>query len=166
MINSFFVNYNSRIIQQYCRLKSAEKWKHSAWLEKPTLILKKRVYALCELHACKTLPQYIAEFMGSNPVQACIFLSFFIFVLVFLFFVFPFFCCCCLFVCFVSFVLFFLFFSLTFLFLFQSFRCLGTGRGLVPMLSFPKNAGIVKLLMPSETGRRPRSSMLSGAGNA
>ena len=25
MINSFFFNYNSRIIQEYCRLKSAEK---------------------------------------------------------------------------------------------------------------------------------------------
>ena len=67
----------------------------------------------------------------------------------------------CLFGCFS------LFFLYSFLFFFfQAFRCLSTGRGLVPMPSFPKNAGIVKLLMPSETGRRPRSSVLSSAGNA
>ena len=76
--------------------------------------------------------------------------------------------CFSLFVCLVFLVLFcFVFFcSFVFSFLFSAFPCHSTGRGLVPMLSFPKNAGIVKLLMPSETGRRPRSSMLSSARNA
>ena len=110
------------------------------------------------MHAIRnTLPQYMAEFMGSKPFQACIFLPFFLFffVCLFVFFGFVLFC----FVLFFSVLLFFPSF-------FSAFPCLSTGRGLVPMLSFPKNAGIVKLLMPSETGRRPRSSMLSSAGNA
>ena len=110
------------------------------------------------MHAIRnTLPQYMAEFMGSKPFQARIFLSFsfFFFVCLFVFLI--------LFFCSVFLGCFFC--SFLFLSFFSAFRCLSTGRGLVPMLSFPKNAGIVKLLMPSETGRRPRSSMLSSAGN-
>ena len=120
------------------------------------------------MHACNTLPQCIAEFMGSNPVEAYIFLSFFFFVVFFVFvFVFVFWFCFVLFFVFLFFFS-FLFFDLPFFQAFRNLRSLSclNARGLVPMPSFPKNAGIVKLLMPSETGRRPRSSMLSSAGNA
>ena len=122
------------------------------------------------MHACNTLPQCIAEFMGSNPVDAYIFLSFFFFFFV-VFFCFCFRFCFLVLLCFVFcfFVFFsFLFFDLPFFQAFRNLRSLSclNARGLVPIPSFPKNAGIVKLLMPSETGRRPRSSMLSSAGNA
>ena len=122
------------------------------------------------MHACNTLPQCIAEFMGSNPVEAYIFLSFFFFFFVVFFvfvFVFVFWFCFVLFFVFLFFFS-FLFFDLPFFQAFRNLRSLSclNARGLVPIPSFPKNAGIVKLLMPSETGRRPRSSMLSSAGNA
>ena len=121
---------------------------------------KERVYALCALHACNT--QYTAPVYGrvhGFETFSSLYVSFFLFVFL------------CLFVCLFFFLVLFcfvLFFSVLLFFpsFFSAFRCLSTGRGLVPMLSFPKNAGIVKLLMPSETGRRPRSSMLSSAGNA
>ena len=117
---------------------------------------KERVYALCALHACNT--QYTAPVYGrvhGFETFSSLYFSSFLFVFLCLFVWFFWFC----FVLFFSVLLFFPSF-------FSAFPCLSTGRGLVPMLSFPKNAGIVKLLMPSETGRRPRSSMLSSAGNA
>ena len=112
MINSFFFNYNSRIIQEYCRLKSAGKWEHSAWPEKPTFLhLKKKrecMHCVHYMHAIRnTLPQYMAEFMGSKPFQASMFLSFSLFFFVCLFVCFFFWFCFVLF-CFFLFFCFFL----------------------------------------------------------
>ena len=144
------------------QVKFGRKIRTFSLARKTNILTFKKKECMHRVHYMHASTQYTAPVYGrvhGFETFSSTYFSFFLFLFL------------CLFVCLFYFVfVFFVFwgcFFCSFFFpsFFSAFRCLSTGRGLVPMLSFPKNAGIVKLLMPSETGRRPRSSMLSSAGN-